>query len=61
MLSISDAWQMFLSLRQRQEGQTFAEYAIVLAVIAIGVFVALGAFTKGISGALSKVTGLLPN
>jgi len=52
---------MILTLRKRQEGQTFAEYAIVLAVLAIGVTVALGAFTKGISGALSKVTGLLPS
>ena len=61
MLSISDAWNMILTLRKRQEGQTFAEYAIVLAVLAIGVTVALGAFTKGISGSLSKVTGLLPS
>ena len=61
MLSISDAWSMFVALRKRQEGQTFAEYAIVLAVLAIGVTVALGAFTKGISGSLSKVTGLLPS
>ena len=61
MLSISDAWSMFVALRKRQEGQTFAEYAIVLAVLAIGVTVALGAFTKGITGALSKVTGLLPS
>ena len=37
------------------------QIAIVLAVLAIGVTVALGAFTKGISGSLSKVTGLLPS
>jgi Flp pilus assembly pilin Flp len=61
VLSISDAWNMVVALRKRQDGQTFAEYAIVLAVLAIGVTVALGAFTKGITGALTKVTGLLPS
>jgi Flp pilus assembly pilin Flp len=60
VLSISDAWQMFLAVRKRQEGQTFAEYAIVLAVIAVGVVVTLGVFTTAIKGSLTKVTGLLP-
>jgi Flp pilus assembly pilin Flp len=61
VLSISDALSMVVALRKRQEGQTFAEYAIVLAVLAIGVTVALGAFTKGITGALTKVTSYLPS
>ena len=43
-------------LSQRETGQTMAEYAVVLAVIAIGVFVALGALSGAISGALSTVT-----
>jgi Flp pilus assembly pilin Flp len=60
VLSISDAWQMFLAVRKRQEGQTFAEYAIVLAVLAVGVVVTLGVFTTAIKGSLTKVTGLLP-
>jgi Flp pilus assembly pilin Flp len=33
-----------------------AEYAVVLAVIAIGVFVALGLLGGSIKGALGKVT-----
>ena len=44
------------SLRHREGGQTMAEYAVVLAVIAIGIFVALGALSGSISGALNKVT-----
>ena len=40
---------------RRQEGQTMAEYAVVLAVIAIGIFVALGGLSGAISGALSSV------
>ena len=44
----------------REEGQTMAEYGIVLAVItiaAVGVFTAL---SGGIQGAISNVTSLLP-
>lgn len=54
------AFKEFLSLlRRREEGQTMAEYGIVLAVItiaAIGVFTAL---SGGIQGAISNVTNLL--
>jgi Flp pilus assembly pilin Flp len=41
---------------QRDRGQTMAEYAVVLAVIAIGIFVALGSLRNSIGGALGKVT-----
>jgi Flp pilus assembly pilin Flp len=44
-------------LTQRDSGQTMAEYAVVLAVIAIGVFVAFNALSGSISGALDTVTG----
>jgi len=43
----------------REEGQTMAEYGVVLAVIAIGVVVALTALSGGISGAISRVVGYL--
>jgi Flp pilus assembly pilin Flp len=43
-------------LTQRDSGQTMAEYAVVLAVIAIAVFVALGVLAGSISGALDTVT-----
>jgi len=42
-----------------EEGQTMAEYGVVLAVIAIGVVVALTALSGGISGAISSVGGYL--
>jgi Flp pilus assembly pilin Flp len=41
---------------QRERGQTMAEYAVVLAVIAIGIFAALGFLSGSIRGALSAVT-----
>jgi Flp pilus assembly pilin Flp len=44
------------ALSARERGQTMAEYAVVLAVIAIGVFIALGALSGAISGALDTVT-----
>jgi Flp pilus assembly pilin Flp len=43
-------------LMQRDRGQTMAEYAVVLAVIAIGIFIALGSLRGAIGGALGKVT-----
>lgn len=45
---------------KKQEGQTMAEYGIVLGVItiaAVGVFTAL---SGGIQGAINKITAILP-
>jgi Flp pilus assembly pilin Flp len=44
----------------REDGQTMAEYAVILAVIAIGVIVAITALSGGISDAIDKVTSVLP-
>jgi Flp pilus assembly pilin Flp len=44
---------------QRQEGQTMAEYGVVLAVITVFVVVALTALALGISGKLNAVTDIL--
>ena len=43
----------------RDEGQTMAEYGVVLAVIAVAVFVALGALALAIAGKLNAVTSVL--
>jgi len=61
MLTVRDAIQLFNALRKRQEGQTMAEYGIVLAVITIGVVVAITALSTKISGAIGHVTSLLPS
>jgi Flp pilus assembly pilin Flp len=45
---------------KREEGQTMAEYGVVLAVITIGAVAVFTALSGGISGALSRVIGLLP-
>lgn len=44
---------------QREEGQTMAEYGVVLAVITLGVIVALGALALAITGKLGAVTAKL--
>ena len=48
------------SLRENEKGQTMAEYGVVLAVITLGVVVALGLLSGGIGRAISGVTSKLP-
>jgi len=43
---------------QRERGQTMAEYAVVLAVIAIGIFLALGVLSGAVKGALNSVASI---
>ena len=45
--------------RRKEEGQTMAEYGVVLAVITIGIVATLTALSGGINNALNKVTGYL--
>ena len=49
--------KLFVSIQNRvalrnEEGQTMAEYGVVLAVITLGIVVALTALSTGIRGAL---------
>ena len=43
-----------------EKGQTMAEYAVVLTVIAAGILVALTALSGGIKNALDNVRKILP-
>ena len=47
--------QYFSMLRFRQGGQGLAEYALILALIAILAIVALGILSGAINGVLSKI------
>jgi Flp pilus assembly pilin Flp len=58
-MSFKDLVQYLRVRYAAEEGQTMAEYGVVLAVIAIGVVVALTALSGGISGAISRVVGYL--
>jgi len=44
---------------KKEEGQTMAEYGVVLAVITLVVVGAITALSGGIGGALDRVTGFL--
>jgi Flp pilus assembly pilin Flp len=51
--------ERFDALRNSEEGQTMAEYGVVLAVITLGVVVALGFLSGAISDAIDEVTSKL--
>jgi Flp pilus assembly pilin Flp len=48
------------SLRNREEGQTMAEYGVVLAVITLLVIGSITLLSTGIQGAIDAVTNILP-
>jgi len=48
------------SLRVREEGQTMAEYGVVLAVITLAVIAAITLLAGNVSNALNAVANVLP-
>jgi Flp pilus assembly pilin Flp len=52
---IRDFFRRLRIVTLREEGQTMAEYGVVLAVITIGVVVALGLLSGDISAAINSV------
>jgi Flp pilus assembly pilin Flp len=60
MISWSEWLELVRLHWRKQEGQTMAEYGVVLAVITIGAVGVFTALSGGISKSLNKVTGLLP-
>ena len=59
VLTLSDLRDL-LPLLRKEEGQTMAEYGVVLAVITIGAVAAFTALSGGVTKAISSVTALLP-
>jgi Flp pilus assembly pilin Flp len=59
-MTFSDLFAFLRLQLRREEGQTMAEYGVVLAVITIGAIVAFTALSGGISQAINNVTSLLP-
>jgi Flp pilus assembly pilin Flp len=58
-MSFSNYVQLIKAMREREEGQTMAEYAVVLGVITL---LCVGAFTLlsgSIQGAINNVTGII--
>jgi Flp pilus assembly pilin Flp len=59
MWTISDAIEFARANWKKEEGQTMAEYGVVLAVITIGAIAAFTALSTGIKGSLTRITGYL--
>ena len=48
------------TLRKREEGQTMAEYGVVLAVITLAVIVAISLLSDRVKGAITSVANIMP-
>ena len=53
--------QTWLARARREDGQTMAEYAVVLAVVALLVIGAITLLSTNIGNELNKVAGILVN
>ena len=58
-MTFSECRDLLRWARQRQEGQTMAEYAVVLGVITLAVVGVFTALSGGISGAIDSVKGAI--
>jgi Flp pilus assembly pilin Flp len=56
MLDLRTYYNLLRAAAQREEGQTMAEYGVVLAVITIGVVAALVTLSSSISTKIGNVT-----
>jgi Flp pilus assembly pilin Flp len=55
-MTVRDWLYLLRAAALRQEGQTMAEYGVVLAVITLGVIVALGFLAAAVTGNLNTIT-----
>ena len=58
-MTFSDCLDLLRWARKRQEGQTMAEYAVVLGIITLAVVGVFTALAGGISGAIDVVKGVI--
>jgi Flp pilus assembly pilin Flp len=56
---VKQVQKLFASLQKREEGQTMAEYGVVLAVITALVFGALSLLSGNIISAITRVAGYI--
>jgi Flp pilus assembly pilin Flp len=59
-MTFRDSFDLLRTHWRKEEGQTMAEYGVVLAVITVGAVAAFTALSGGITGAINKVKGYLP-
>ena len=51
--------ESFVRFKRSEDGASLAEYALIIALVLIGVGAALGALTTAVNGALGAGTGAL--
>ena len=56
---VSKRYHQLVALKRREDGQTMAEYGVVLAVITIAVFTALTLLSGNIVNAITRVAGFI--
>ena len=57
----TEAAEAVVALRKREEGQTMAEYGVVLAVITLAVIVAITLLSTNVRNAITNVANILPH
>ena len=60
MRLFEELYRLVARIADREQGQTMAEYAVVLAVITVVIVAALTTLAGGIGSALGAVTAVLP-
>jgi Flp pilus assembly pilin Flp len=58
-MTISEWFEFAKATYRKEDGQTMAEYGVVLAVITLGIVATLVVLSGGINGALNLVTNKL--
>jgi Flp pilus assembly pilin Flp len=58
-MTLRNWFTMFSAFARREDGQTMAEYAVILTVIAAIVITALGFLVAAITGRLDDVTAVI--
>ena len=59
-MMFSDWIELVRASWKKEDGQTMAEYGVVLAVLTIGAVAVFTALSGGISGAINRVISFLP-
>ena len=59
MTSITETLDLLRAVRKREDGQTMAEYGVVLAVICVATVAVFTALSGGIAGSINRVLSLI--
>jgi Flp pilus assembly pilin Flp len=59
-MKLIDLRTMFRARFLLEDGQTMAEYGVVLSVITVAIVLAIGALSGGITNAFNSVTAIIP-